>query len=147
MRATSWRTVLLLALLSGGGGWLLADQAYGSLAKLPSYAPITTVLIGLFELFLAKAVYDQLGGRGRGRALHPLQVARAAALAKASSASGALLLGGYAGFFAWTFERRHELAAAGHDAVVAGLSTGAALVLLVAALLLERACRTPPSPD
>jgi hypothetical protein len=79
--------------------------------------------------------------------MHPLQVARAAALAKASSLAGSLLLGLYAGFFVWLFPRRDQLAAANDDVVVAGLSAGACVLLLVAALLLERACRTPRPPD
>ena len=54
--------------------------------------------------------------------MHPLQVARAVALAKASSAAGALLLGLYAGLFAWTFPRRDELAAAEHDALISGIT-------------------------
>ncbi len=147
MRPTSWRTVGLLALLAGIGAWLLADQAYGSLVALPGYAPATAVLIALFELGLAKTISDQLRHRSKGRGMHPLQVARAVALAKASSAAGALLLGLYAGFFAWTFPRRDRIAAASHDALVSGLSAAAALLLLVAALLLERACRAPERPD
>lgn len=151
MKPTSWRTVLVLALMAGVGAWLLADQAYGSLVKLPTYAPATAVLIALFELGLAKTIYDQLRHRSRGRSsdrgLHPLQVARAVALAKASAAAGALLLGLYVGFFAWTFPRRDVLAAASHDALVSGLSAAAALLLLVAALLLERACRAPERRD
>jgi hypothetical protein len=78
--------------------------------------------------------------------MHPLQVARAAALAKASSATGALLLGFYGGFFLWVV-RRTELRAAEHDAWVAGWSALACLGLLVAALLLEKSCRTPPPRD
>lgn len=147
MTPTKWRTLVLMAVVMAGFAWLLADQAYGSLVKLPRYAPVTASLIGVFELGLAKVVWDKVRGRASGRPMHPLQVARAVVLAKASSASGALLLGLYGGFFAWTFPRRDRLAAAGDDALVAGLSAGASLLLLVAALLLERACRTPSPPD
>lgn len=147
MKPTTWRTLLPLALVAGLGAYLIADVAYGSLVELPGYGPATAVLIALFELGLAKTISDQLHRRSKGRGMHPLQVARAVALAKASSAAGALLVGLYSGFFAWTFPRRDTLAAASHDALIAGLSAAAAVLLLVAALLLERACRTPPSPD
>jgi hypothetical protein len=147
VRATSLRTLVLLVVVMGGAGWLLADQAYGELISLPGYAPATAIVIALFELGLAKIVGDQINHRSRGRGLHPLQVARALALAKASSAAGALLVGLYSGLFAWTFPRRDTIAAASHDAVVSGASAGAALLLVVAALLLERSCRTPPEPD
>lgn len=143
MRPTTWRTLLPLLGLAGVVGWLLADQVYGSLVKLPGYAPVTAGLIALFELGLAKTVSDQVNHRSKGRGMHPLQVARALALAKASSAAAAVLAGLYAGFFLWTFPRRDQLAAASHDALVSGISAGAAILLLVAALLLERACRTP----
>ncbi len=76
-----------------------------------------------------------------------MQVARAAVLAKASSTTGALLLGAYGGLFAWTLPRRGELAVAESDALVSGLTALAALALVVAALLLERACRTPDDRD
>lgn len=147
MRATSLRMLLLLTVVVGGAGWLLADQAYGSLVQLPAYAPATATLIALFELGLAKTVADQVNHRSRGRGMHPLQVARALALAKASSVAGALLVGLYAGLFAWTFPRRGTIAAASHDALISGLSAGAALLLVIAALLLERSCRTPHEPD
>ena len=133
--------------MTGVLGWLLADRAYGELASLPGYAPVTATVIGLFELGLARVVSQKVRGRSVGKPMHPLQVARAAVLAKASSVTGALLLGFYAGFFAWTFGERDRLAAAEHDALVSGLSAAAALLLVVAALLLERACRTPPPPD
>ncbi len=147
MTPTRWRTLVGAALLTAGFGWLLAELAYGGLAALPAYGPLTAVLIAAFEGVLAKVVHEKVRGRAPGRAMHPLQIARAAALAKASSAAGSLLLGLYAGLFAWTYPRRARLAAASHDALVAGLSAAACLLLVVAALLLERSCRTPAARD
>jgi hypothetical protein len=145
----------LLAIVAGFAVllYVLADRAYGSLPELPVYAPITLVLLAVTELGMAKVVRDRLAhrldrrGRPRGRALHPIQVARAAVLAKASSVTGAVLLGAYGGLFAWTLPRRGELALAERDAVVAGLTALAALGLVAAALVLERACRTPDDRD
>lgn len=147
MTATRLRTLLLLALVTGVLGWALAAAAYGSLAALPAYAPVTAVLIALFEAGLARTVSLRVRGRAPGRQLHPLQVARALVLAKASSAGGALLAGLYGGLFVWTFGRRDLLAAAAADSTVAGLSAGACLLLAGAALLLERSCRTPRSKE
>jgi hypothetical protein len=145
----------LLALVAGFAVvlYLLADRAYGSVPQLPVYAPVTLVLLAVTELGMAKVVADRLAhrldrrGRPRGRPLHPMQVARAAVLAKASSVTGAVLLGAYGGLFAWTLPRRGELAVAGSDAVVSGLTALAALALVVSALVLERACRTPDDRD
>jgi hypothetical protein len=130
-------------------GFVVAESAYGSLPALPLYAPVSMVLLAIAELAMAKVVRDRIAHRPnpRGRALHPMQVARAAVLAKASSTAAAVLLGGYGGLLAWTLPRRDELALADRDALVAGLSVLASLSLVVAALLLERACRTPQDPE
>jgi hypothetical protein len=143
---TRWPSVVGLLVLAGLVGWVVADQAYGDLVALPAAAPFTALLIAVFELVLARVVARKVRGRGSGQPMHPLQVARAAVLAKASSATGALLAGFYGGFFLWVV-RRNELRAARHDTWVSGWSTLACLGLLAAALLLERACRTPTRRD
>jgi hypothetical protein len=118
MTPTRPRTLLGLG-LSGFGllAYLVAALAYGSLPVLPRYAPVSIVLLALVEGGMAKVVRDRLAhrlderGRPKGRPLHPMQVARAAVLAKASSAGGAVLLGIYGGLLAWTLPRRAMLAA------------------------------------
>lgn len=145
---TPTRPSSLLALAAGFAvlGYLLAVTAYGSLPSLPLLAPLTVLVLAVVELAMARVVRDRLAGRpsARGRQLHPLQVARAAVLAKASSTGGAVLVGGYAGLLAWLVPRLDQLASTERDALVAGLSVLAALLLVVGALLLERSCRTPP---
>jgi hypothetical protein len=148
---TPTRPAVLAALVVGFGAlsYLVAVLAYGSLPVLPRYAPVSIVLLAVVEAGMAKVVRDRLShrldrrGRPRGRPLHPMQVARAAVLAKASSAGGAVLLGLYGGLLAWTLPRRNALAASGSDALIAGLSAAACLGLVLTALVLERACRRP----
>jgi hypothetical protein len=147
MTPTSWRVLLLSALGAGLTGWLVFQTSYDSFVSLPTYAAVTAGLMAVFELVLAKVVRDKLRGGGRGRQLHPLQMARAAALAKASSLAGALLTGLYAGFLVWLLPDADRAASKSDDALVAGLSGIACVALVVAALLLERSCRTPPPPD
>ena len=143
MRPTRWSVLGTCAAVAAVLGWLLARTAYGDLPPLPGYAPLTLALFAVAETAMAKVVHDRVTGRARpgARPLHPVQVARAAALAKASSPAGALLLGGYLGLLAWLLPR--EAQQARDDAVVCALSAAGALALVVAALLLERACRTP----
>ena len=147
MRPTRLPALLLTVAVLGLAGYLLAEVAYFDLPPLPGFAPISLVLLTILEGGMARVVRDKVRGRSAGRPLHPIQVARAAVLAKASSLAGAILLGLYGGVFAWTFLRRDTYATAGDDARVAGLSALAALALVVAALLLERACRTPDPPE
>jgi len=147
VRPTRPGVLLLCAAVAAVAGYLLAGAAYSDLPPLPRYAPVTLVLLAVVELGMARVVRDRVQGRARrgARALHPLQVARAVALAKASSPTGSLLLGLYVGLLVWLLPREAEQASA--DAVVCAVSAAAALLLLVAALLLERACRTPQPTD
>lgn len=147
MQPTRWQSLAAAALVAGVLGALLVTLAYGSLPALPGFAPVTLALLALVELGMARVVRDRVRGTARpgSRRLHPLQVARAAALAKASSLAGAVLAGLYAGILLALLPRR--LAAAGPDRVFAGLSALTALALVAAALLLERACRAPVDDD
>jgi len=153
MTPTRPRTLLLLVLGFGALAYLVAALAYGSLPLLPRFAPVSVVLLALVELGMAKVIRDRLAhrldprGRPLGRPLHPMQVARAAVLAKASSAGGAVLLGAYGGLLAWTLPRRDMLLASDRDATVAAFSAVACLGLVLAALWLESACRRPDEPE
>jgi len=153
MTPTRPRTLLLLVLGFGALAYLVAALAYGSLPVLPRFAPVSVVLLALVELGMAKVIRDRLAhrldprGRPLGRPLHPMQVARAAVLAKASSTGGAVLLGAYGGLLAWTLPRRDLLLASERDATVAAFSAVSCLGLVLAALWLERACRRPDEPE
>lgn len=145
MTPTRLPTLALTALLAAAFAYLLARLGYGQLPPLPAFAPVPLVLLALFDGALALVVRG--GRRGTGKpagALHPLQVARAAVLAKASSAGGALLLGAYGGLLAYVLPLAAEQTRA--DALVSAASLAASLALVAAALLLERACRTPGPP-
>lgn len=145
---TPTRPATLLVTLLGFlmAGYLLAQLAYFDLPPLPAFAPVSLLLLTFLELGMAKVVRAKVRGRSLGKPLHPIQVARSAVLAKASSLGGAVLAGLYGGIFVWTFARKDTFSTAGDDARVAGLSALSALALVVAALLLERACRTPDGP-
>ena len=147
MKPTRVTLLLVVVLLTAACGYLLAETAYSDIPPLPGLAPVSLGLLAVVEAGMAYIVRGKVRGRRpAGRPMHALQVARAAVLAKASSLGGAVMAGGYGGIFAWTFGRRGDVATYGDDARVSGLAALAALALVVAALLLERACRTPPDP-
>lgn len=153
MRPTRLGTLAAAALVAAALAYLVVAGAYGSLPSPPVSAPVTLGVLALVELGLARAVRDRVqhrydaDGRPPRRPFHPVQVARAAALAKASSLTGAIAAGVYAGLFAWTAPRADVLSAAADDAPVAAVTALAALGLVAAALVLERACRVPEPPD
>ena len=144
MTPTRLRTLLVLALAAGVVGWLLTRSQYEHLA-LPVYGPLTAGMMAAFELGLARVVSRKVRGIDVAKPMHPLQVARAVVLAKASSAGGALLTGFYAGYLVWVWPS--DLRAAATDRKVGLASLVVAVVLVVAALALERACRTPRDED
>ncbi|MBC7373571.1 MAG: DUF3180 domain-containing protein [Frankiales bacterium] len=147
---TPSRPSVLVSLAAGFAllGYLLGVRAYGSLPPLPLLAPFTLAVLAVVELALARLVRQRLRSRlaPGARPMHPLQVARAAVLARASSTAGAVLLGVYAGLLAWVLPRGGELVTTDRDIRVAGVSVALSAALVLAALLLERACRTPDLP-
>ena len=148
MRPTRLPVLLLAVLVAAALGYLLAETAYSRIPPLPALAPVTLAVLAVMLGGMAYVVRGKVRGRRPvGRPMHPMQVARAAVLAKASSLGGALVAGGYGGIFLWTFARRGDVATYGEDARVSGLAAVAAVLLVVAALALERACRTPPEDD
>lgn len=148
MKPTRLPILLLALLLAGALGYLLAETSYSEIPPLPALAPVTLALLAVVEAAMAYVIRGKVRGRRPvGRPMHPMQIARAAVLAKASSLGGAVVGGAYGGIFVWTFSRRGEVATYSDDARVSGLAAAAGVVLIVVALLLERACRTPAPPE
>jgi hypothetical protein len=134
--------LLIAAVVAGALSYLLTRLVYLNLTnEIPRSAPLSLLFVGLFELVLANSTRHRLDGRPGSKPIVPLTVARLAALARASSMAAAILGGVWAGIFGYTLSRKAQPPAAGADAITAGLGIAASIVLLVAALLLERVCR------
>lgn len=146
MRPTRLRDLLLAAVAAGVMSWLLVRTFYGSLPPLPYTFAVTTFLVAMTELFLAPSITARLAGRPRTKPIMPIAVARIAALAKASSLLGALSTGAWLGTLL-DLTNRWELRQARADAVIAAVSAAVSVLLTVAALRLERACRLPDPPE
>ena len=110
-------------LASGAGAFLLTYvlmRVY-YLTSLTSSLPRTPVLsvavVALVEAELGRGVRARLAGRPGSRAVLPITVARYAALARASSIAGALVVGAWAGVLAYTAPPRGSAAGRGcrHD--------------------------------
>ncbi|MCL2468076.1 MAG: DUF3180 domain-containing protein [Micrococcales bacterium] len=131
-----------MALATWAGAWALVRHG-GQVDE-------TSWLVVGVELLIAAVVFA-LGWtvrqyqHGRRPNLDPVRAARTAALAKAASYTGALLLGWYGGQGLYLVT---DLVVPGNGrrAVVAALAGAAAIVLAVVGLVVERYCRiTPPS--
>lgn len=141
--------VLLVAagLVAAAGGWVLFDKFYGELPSLPLTPGAILVVFAIVEGIVALTTRRWIERRPRSRPISPLAVARFVAVAKASSAAGALFTGAYAGALAFLVPRSGEVLAAAADVLPAAVGAFGAVLFLAAALWLEHSCRIPPQPD
>jgi hypothetical protein len=146
VKPTPVRLLAAVAVVVGALAYVIVSRDYGDLPPVPLYAPATVAFLALAELFTASSVRARLRGRPGTRPIDPLVVAGLVALAKASAYAGALAVGGYGAFLGYTLQQLDNPHKA-HDAAASGFGAGMALVLVAAALLLERVCRVPGPPD
>lgn len=174
MTRTSPLSIVILALLGAGGGWLLevALVATGRAVVTPpltlgfALAAIGAILIAL-ALPVRRAVRGRGGNdaKGQGRSgslgqpqfglagpsrptggrIDPFYATRVVVLAKASSLSGALIAGAGASILVFLLSRS-VIAAADSVALTVATIVGA-IVLLVCGLVAEQLCTIPPDDD
>jgi hypothetical protein len=145
MKPTSIRWLVLVAVATGLLVLLMVQTAYGSLPQVPTLGPVSLVFLAVAEGVCAASIRARLAGRPGTRPIEPLAVAGLAALAKASALGGALVGGGYLGMFGYTVQHLSQRVAS-HDSVASGFGLAASVLLVFAALLLEKACRHPDVP-
>ena len=137
------------AVLAAAIAWVAIRWAYSSFPPITVIAGASLYPVAVLELVLAvlvrSRVRDERIGDGPGY-LHPITVARALALAKASAQVGSLAAGVWLGFLIWVFPQRSTLRAAASDTPGAIVGLIAGLVLVGAALWLEHCCRSPDEP-
>ncbi|MBS4102510.1 DUF3180 domain-containing protein [Tsukamurella paurometabola] len=147
VRATSWIELVVIVLGVGVGSYLLVRNV---VPVVPVWAGALLYGIAAADLYIAQLVRSRLDrgevGWGPGR-IHPIAVARAVALAKASAYLGAVALGFFGGMLVFLLTEGASLTATHADRPGAWIGAGGAMLLLGAALWLERCCRTPDDPD
>jgi Protein of unknown function (DUF3180) len=163
------RPLVLLAaavvagVLSFGGIQVWADL--GTLPGVPASAPITPAILAAIILATALAFRSRLQaqreaiervrsgeptppllpGQRASKPVDPLQAARAAMFAKASSMVGSIVAGIYGGYGLYLLFHIEVDVYKGR-AVVCGLAVLAGVALVAAALFLEYVLRVPPIP-
>lgn len=145
LRPTNPSTLLVGGLSAAAAGWLLLSFFYGSMPPLPWLPIVTVAVLAVGEAFLAQNTRARIERRPGAPKVDPLAVARYAVLAKASSLAGAIFAGFSAGLLAWLALEPTQAATDDVPAAVGGVI--ASLVLVGAALWLERSCRVPDRPD
>jgi hypothetical protein len=137
------RTLLAVAIACGLVAWLVIRASFPNLPQLPWTAAPAMVLLAVAEAITGRNLRARIQGRtDDGKPLAPIGVARAAALAKASSLGGAVFAGLAGGGLIYALSYSN-LPVARHDAIATGITLGAGIILVAAALYLEHSCRTP----
>jgi hypothetical protein len=145
LRPTSISVLIVVGLTAAAAGWLLIGWSYGSMPDLPWSPVIVLAVLAVAEGLLAQNTSARIQRKAGALPVDPLAVARYVALAKASSLVGALSAGFSTGLLTWLAMQPTEPAHDDLPAAAGGLV--AALMLVGAALWLERACRIPEQPD
>jgi len=146
VKPTRLSLLFAVAVVAGVVSYLLTSAFYGDLPPLPLYAPIFLAVLAAAEGYTAATTAARLAGRPGTQPIHPLTVARIAALAKATSPVAALVAGAYGGALAYVAQVPGPHARADLRTSIVGVA--ASVLLTVAALAMERVCRvkTPKPP-
>lgn len=144
MHFTRPRDLLVAGVIGFALAFPLFRAAYGSLPSLPTLAGVTLLVLAVAEAALAYVIRVRIRSQ---RVVTGLGIARAVALAKASSLLGALMLGVWSGALAYLGPRAGQIVAAAQDLPAAIVGVCCAAALIGAALWLEYSCRTPEPRD
>jgi Protein of unknown function (DUF3180) len=137
------RTLIAVAVACGLVAWLAIRGSFPNLPQLPWTAAPAMLLLAVAEAMTGRNLKARIQGRADdGKPLAPIGVARAAALAKASSLGGAVFAGLSGGGLVYALSYSN-LPVARHDAVATGITLAAGIILVAAALYLEHCCRAP----
>ncbi|WP_019201050.1 DUF3180 domain-containing protein [Tsukamurella sp. 1534] len=147
VRSTTWVELAVIVVGVAGGTYVLVRDL---VPPIPVWAGALLYGIAAADLYIAQLIRGRVGrgevGLGPGR-IHPIAVARAVALAKASAYLGAVASGFFGGVLVFLLTEGDRLAATHADRPGAWIGLLGAAVLLGAALWLERCCRTPDDPE
>jgi hypothetical protein len=157
VKPTRVSTLVVVAVVCAGLGWLLLRSLYAKLPPLPWTGVPALLIAALAEAWTGRDLKARIAarrgstssGQETGRRLKPaapLFVSRMVALAKASSLAAAIIAGFAAGFDIY-LSGSLSASVPRQDALTAVITFAGAVVLACAALYLENCCRVPEDPD
>lgn len=147
MEPTRPATLVVAALAAAAVAWLIISRFYYELPRLPWIPALTLAALAAGEAVAAYSTKARIDRKSGQPPVDPLLVARLVVLAKASSLVGAIFGGFYAAVAGWLLIERQRNIHPAQDLPAVFAGVGACVVLLVAALWLERSCRIPKQPD
>jgi hypothetical protein len=140
-------TLVVAALATAALAWIGISAFWGEMDTLPWLPPLTLLGLAIVEAVTAQNTKNRIDRKPGAGPIEPLLIAKYAVLGKASALAGALFGGLFLGTTSWLLVVRGEKVRADDDLPQSFLGLVGAGALVAAALLLERACRVPPSPD
>jgi hypothetical protein len=146
MQPTRVRLLVALAVLAAAVGWAaakLVDAFANRTLPVPWTMAVAMAMLALAIALWARGTKARLSGRSGTRPIDPIVAARTAALALASSRTGALVGGFYVGVGV-ALVPDWSVPAVRDRILVALVTVVLAVLVVVAALWLERICRIPP---
>jgi Protein of unknown function (DUF3180) len=146
VKPTRPRALIAIAAVCGVAAWLAVRATFAGLPTLPWTAVPALLLLAIGEAGIGRNLRARIHGRGSGKPIAPMAVAQVVALAKASSAAAAAFGGLAAGFLIYVIGSLAKTVPR-NDALAAGGTLAAAVILVAAALYLEYCCRAPRPPE
>jgi hypothetical protein len=148
MKPTRPRLLVAIAVIAASLGWgaaFLINTRMASYIVVPWTAPATLLLLGIAILLWTRGVRARLAGKPGTKPLPPMVAARTAALAMAASRTGAFFGGFYAGV-AVELIPNWAIPVAAERVLASGSAVLFSVLVVVAALWLERSCKLPDPP-
>lgn len=149
MGPTRKRDLTAATVIAAVAAYLLVVLAYRWFPPITLWTGLSLLAVAIAEAGWANYIRAKINEGQIGDApgwLHPLAVARALMIAKASAWVGALVLGWWVGVLAYLIPRRNVLRVAGEDTSGAIVAAVSALALVVGGLWLQHCCRSPQEP-
>lgn len=141
------RALAVGAMLGALGGWLIpvTAEAFDLVPpSVPWTAPVALGLVAALVGALAYSTHQRI--QVRRERMDPQRAVAFLVLGKSSALAGAVVVGGYL-VYALRFIAQLDISGPRERVLGSGLSVVAGVGLLIAGLLLERACRVPRGPD
>lgn len=147
MKPTRIRDLIVVAVVAFIAINLLIEFDYGSLPGMPTYAGLVLLVLALVDGVLAYVLRPRSERRRGPSPISATNAVRVVALAKASSLLGAIMFGAWCGLLGYVAPRGGRSPSVDSDIAAGIVGAACAVLLVVAALWLERHLQVPPDRD